>query len=114
MNAMQQARRSGLVFQKGVLAGRVEELRDSYRFTYESSFIASDLPAVSLTLPKRAEPYVLPYLFPFFFSLLAEGALAQEQCRRLRIDERDNFARLIHTTAGEVIGSVSVEAEDTP
>ncbi len=107
------ARRSGLVFQKGVLAGRVEELPDGFRFTYEAGFVSSDLPAVSLTLPKRVEPYVLPYLFPFFVSLLAEGALAKEQCRRLRIDERDKFARLIQTTAGDVTGSVTVEAEET-
>ena len=107
------ARRSGLVFQQGVLAGRVEQLPDGFRFTYEASFVSSDLPAVSLTLPKRLEPYVSPFLFPFFVSLLAEGALAKEQCRRLRIDEHDHFARLIHTTAGDVIGSVSVEAEAT-
>ena len=108
-----QTRRSGLVFQQGVLAGRVEELPDGFRFTYEASFLASELPAVSLTLPKRIEPFVLPYLFPFFVSLLAEGALAKEQCRRLRIDERDVFARLIHTAAGDVIGSVRVEVEET-
>ncbi len=108
-----QTRRSGLVFQQEVLAGRVEELPDGFRFTYEASFLASELPAVSLTLPKRIEPFVLPYLFPFFVSLLAEGALAKEQCRRLRIDERDVFARLIHTTAGDVIGSVRVEVEET-
>ncbi len=108
-----QTRRSGLVFQQEVLAGRVEELPDGFRFTYEASFLASELPAVSLTLPKRIEPFVLPYLFPFFVSLLAEGALAKEQCRRLRIDERDVFARLIHTTAGDVIGSGRVEVEET-
>ena len=105
-------RRAGRVFQHGVLAGRIEELPGAYRFTYEPSFLTADLPAVSLTLPKRPAPFDAPHLFPFFVSLLAEGHLADEQCRRLRIDERDLFGRLIHTTGGDVIGSVQVEAEE--
>ena len=104
--------RAGRVYQREALAGRIEERAGGYRFTYDPTFLVGDLPAVSLTLPKRARTYESPHLFPFFVSLLAEGNLAAEQCRRLRLDERDLFGRLLHTTAGDVIGSVRVVAEE--
>ncbi|MBT3377895.1 MAG: phosphatidylinositol kinase [Lentisphaerae bacterium] len=106
--------RSGRVLQGGVPAGRLEETATGFRFTYAPAFLASSNPPVSLTLPKRPEPYEAPHLFPFFVSLLAEGALAEEQCRRLRIDGRDHFGRLLQTAGGDTIGSVQVELEDGP
>ena len=106
--------RSGAVFQQGVMAGRIEETLTGYRFVYVDLFLASDLPAVSLSLPKRSEPYESPHLFPFFVSLLAEGNLAREQCRKLKLDERDLFGRVLHTTGGDVVGSVQVRLEEEP
>jgi serine/threonine-protein kinase HipA len=64
---------------------------------------------VSLTLPKRTAPYTSTSLFPCFVALLAEGALADLQCRTLRLDERDLFGRLLKTCSGDVIGSLRIE-----
>ena len=105
---MPESGRRGMVYRCDQEAGLIEELADGYRFTYAGSYLLSDAPPISLTLPKRPEPYVSEYVFPFFFSLLAEGNLALEQCRRLKIDEADYFGRLIKTAGGDVIGAVTV------
>ena len=91
----------------------VEDDTGTCTFTYDPSYLAdNDLPPVSLTLPKRGEPYRSPHLFPCFVALLAEGALATEQCRRLRLDERDLFGRLMATCQGDCIGSLRVQPID--
>lgn len=104
--------RAGIVYQGNRIAGRIEESSDGYTFYYDQAYLLDvDAPSVSLTLPKRLAPYHAKELFPFFYGLLAEGALKAEQCRRLRIDENDHFGRLIKTAGESVIGSVSVREE---
>lgn len=103
--------RRALVRRHDRVAGLLEETDAGCRFTYDPDYLREPgLPPVSLTLPKRAEPYTAPHLFPCFASLLAEGALAEEQCRRLRLDERDLFGRLLATCGGDCIGSLRIEA----
>lgn len=100
------------VLQNGVLAGILEETGAGYRFTYDPTYLADPAaPAISLTLPRRAAPYESPHLFAFFSGLLAEGALKMLQCRTLKIDEGDDFGRLVATAGGDVIGSVTVEPD---
>lgn len=103
--------RRGRVLRGGRLAGLVEEIDAGYRFTYDADYLRdASLPPVSLTLPKRAEPSESRVLFPCFVALLAEGALAEIQCRALRLDERDLFGRILTTCSGDVIGSLQFEA----
>jgi serine/threonine-protein kinase HipA len=102
--------RHGRILRRDHLAGVLEETDTGFRFTYDGGYLGDpSLPPVSLTLPKRAEPYAAAVLFPCFVALLAEGALAQVQCRNLRLDERDLFGRLLKTCGGDVIGSLRVE-----
>ncbi len=104
--------RKGVVYCKGNRAGRIEETTSGYLFAYDTHYLASSSsPAISLTLPKRTEPFRSPVLFPFFFGLLAEGALKETQCRQLRIDENDHFGRLLKTTHSDTIGDVTVVEE---
>jgi serine/threonine-protein kinase HipA len=110
---MSKEKRTGIVLQRGERAGTIEEGPNGYTFTYDLEFLNNDLPAVSLTLPKRTEPFRSRHLFPFFANLLAEGHLAALQCRHLKIDEKDLFGRLLQTAAGDVIGSVQVYEADT-
>lgn len=102
------------IFRCDVVAGfLVEDDAGDFSFTYDPAYLADDnLPPVSLTLPKRDEPYRSSHLFPCFVALLAEGALATEQCRRLRLDERDLFGRLMATCRGDCIGSLHVQPID--
>lgn len=102
--------RRGVVYRRERVAGVLEEIGTGYRFTYAAEYLADPTqPAISVTLPKRAAPYESPSLFPCFIALLAEGALAEVQCRSLRIDERDYLGRVLATCAGDVIGSLRVE-----
>lgn len=104
--------RSANVYVRGIPAGRLDETAEGYRFTYDTAYLTTPgTRPVSLTLPKRAEPYVSKTLFSFFFGLLAEGVLKQTQCRKLKLDENDHFGRLIKTAHGDTIGVVTVEEQ---
>ncbi len=99
------------VFNNGVLAGYLEKLGpDEYRFTYSESYLAdSSLPSISLTLPKTNMEYQSPVLFPFFTGLLAEGINKDIQCRLLKIDEENDFTRLLKTAGQDTIGAITVK-----
>ena len=64
------------VYYSDVLAGQLSKMPDkTYEFAYNKSYLASrNNPAISLSFPKRAEPYRSAVLFPFFNNLLPEGA----------------------------------------
>jgi serine/threonine-protein kinase HipA len=98
------------VYCRDILAGRLTKDSGGYRFHYVPEYLRnSDLPAISLTLPKQEAPFQSAVLFPFFFGLLAEGENKALQCRLLRIDEDDHFTRLLRTCTTETIGGVTVE-----
>lgn len=104
--------RSGKIYCRGMLAGRIEESPTGFRFIYDSQYlVATDTKAISLTLPKRAEPYESSVLFSFFYGLLAEGILKETQCRKLKLDEDDHFGRLLKTANTDTIGDVTVVEE---
>jgi serine/threonine-protein kinase HipA len=108
--------RSGKVYCRGVLAGRIEEKPDGgCRFSYDAEYLAStEAKPVSLTLPLRSEPFGSATLFPFFYGLLAEGILKDTQCRKLKLDENDHFGRLLKTADSDTIGDVTVVEEEEP
>ncbi|WP_431216146.1 HipA N-terminal domain-containing protein [Puia sp. P3] len=66
-------------------------------------------PSISLTLPKTQRTYDSPILFPFFSGLLAEGVNKEIQCRLLKIDENDDFTRLLKTAGADTIGAIAVK-----
>lgn len=61
-------------------------------------------PAISATLPTRAEVYRADHLFPFFQGLLSEDVKKERQCFELHIDEDDAFSRLLDTSAYGAVG----------
>ena len=100
--------RAGIVYVEHEVAGDIAETADGIAFTYRDEFLSSpSAQPVSLTLPLRADPYLATSLHPFFAGLLAEGTLAEIQCRTLRVDERDLFGRLL-ATCHDTIGAVTV------
>ncbi|MBA3697996.1 MAG: HipA N-terminal domain-containing protein [Planctomycetes bacterium] len=102
--------RRGKVLRRDRLAGMLEETATGFRFTYDPAYLSDPgSPPISLTLPRRAAPYETATLFPCFIALLAEGALADVQCRTLRLDEDDYLGRVLATCGGDVIGSLRVE-----
>jgi len=104
----------GLVYNNSVLAGTIEkDNKGIYIFRYNDDYFAnSNLPPVSLTLPKSRQEYSSPQMFPFFFGLLSEGINKEIQCRLCKIDENDDFTRLLLSARNDTIGAVTVKPED--
>lgn len=103
--------RSVYVYCGDVLAGQLVELSDGYRYTYVPEYVAGTCPAVSLTLPKRVEPYESKVLFPCFSNMLPEGANRKTICRRLHIDEHDLMGILMAFAGKDTIGNVHFRKE---
>jgi HipA-like protein len=104
--------RSGNVYCRGVLAGRIQQVSDGYSFAYDPQYLASaGTRPISLTMPKQSEPLRSTCLFPFFYGLLAEGILKDTQCRKLKLDENDHFGRLLKTANSDTIGDITVVEE---
>lgn len=101
----------GGVYVNGELAGFLEKtIQGTFRFWYQDNYFKNEtLPPVSLTLPKTQQEYQSDELFSFFFGLLAEGVNKDIQCRLLRIDEEDDFTRLLKTAGEDTIGAITVK-----
>lgn len=103
--------RAAEVFTNGVLAGTLSETDDGkYIFKYDDAYLLdSRNRAISLSLPKRKEPFVADELFPFFYNMLSEGANKALQCMTLKIDENDAFGLLLATADNDTIGAITVK-----
>jgi HipA-like protein len=99
------------VYNNRILAGYLEKRApDDYRFTYTDSYLADTaLPSISLTLPRTKAEHQSPVLFSFFSGLLAEGINKDIQCRLLKIDEEDDFTRLLKTAGEDTIGAITIK-----
>lgn len=87
----------------------------SYEFCYEDDwFLNTNMPAISLTLPKTQQSYYSDHLFPFFFNMLSEGVNRKLQCRQLKIDEHDYFGLLLATAGKDTIGAITIKPVENP
>ena len=99
------------IYNNNELAGYLSYEDNEYLFRYDDNYFTDiTKPAVCLSLPKTEKVHRSKVLFPFFFGLLAEGEQKYLQCRKLKIDENDDFTRLIKT-ASNTIGAISVKEE---
>lgn len=101
----------GEVYNNGVVAGILEKNETGqYLFIYNEAYCRNPHePPISLTLPKQAEAFRSDHLFPFFSGLLSEGVNKDIQCRLLKIDEADDFTRLLTTTTEDTIGAITIK-----
>ena len=99
------------IFFNGTLAGILEkQASDIYVFTYTDEYFSdTNKPGISLTLLKTQKKYESGELFSFFYGMLAEGINKDIQCRLLKIDEEDDFTRLIKTAGEDTIGAITVK-----
>jgi serine/threonine-protein kinase HipA len=79
-----------------------------YTFRYNDEYLKTDLPPISLTLPKHKAEYRSEYLFPFFTNMLPEGTNRRVICRSLKIDESDFFSLLDAMADKDFIGAVNI------
>ena len=101
----------GVVYCNGIQAGILEKpVSGGYSFTYTNAYLENPgNPPISLTLPKTSESYKSAVLFPFFSGLLSEGVNKEIQCRLLKIDENNDFGRLLLTSGEDTIGAITVK-----
>ena len=99
----------GNIYYKDTFAGILsQEAGGRCVFTYDESYLQSSLPAISYTLPLRAEPHLSEYgLHPFFDNLCAEGWLKNAQARALGLRRDDRFALLL-AFGTDLAGAVSI------
>lgn len=104
--------RRGIVYFRDRVVGELVEDGEGYHLRYDVTYLADpSTPSISVTLPKRLEPYHSKTLFAFFCGLLAEGVQKDLQCRYLKIDEDDAFGRLLATSKNDCIGAFHVREE---
>ena len=97
------------ILSNDTLAGLLTETDDrKYQFVYDDSYVKSELPSISMTLPKNQKAFHSEYLFPFFANILPEGANKNYICRRFRIDEDDSMGLLMAFAGKDFIGSIGV------
>jgi serine/threonine-protein kinase HipA len=99
----------GKVYYKSDFAGYLhEEPGDRVTFTYDQSYIESNLPAIAYTLPLQQTPHISNNgLHPFFDNLVSEGWLEQAQTRLLGKRSVSRFELLL-TFGFDCAGAVSV------
>ncbi len=96
------------IYYLDILAGILTRTEQGFQFEYQPDYLQSGFPAISFSFPKTNKPYFSEKLFPFFAELLAEGTNKTIQCRTLKIDENDDFTRLLKTANTETIGAITV------
>jgi serine/threonine-protein kinase HipA len=99
------------VYMNDLFAGVLEKrAANDYRFTYATSYLADPSnPSISLSLPRSQKEHQCRVLFPFFAGLLTEGVNKKIQCRLWKIDENDEFTRLLKTAGMDTIGAITVK-----
>lgn len=101
------------VYNNNILAGTLEEDdKGAYIFRYANDYLQSSNPPISLTLPKTQQVHRSEKLFAFFSGLLSEGVNKDIQCRLHKIDENDEFARLLLTAQYDTIGAITIKPEE--
>ena len=101
-----------IVYRNFTAIGKIEYnlAKAEYSFSYDKNYLQeSDSREISFTLPLQKEVFYSKTLFSFFSNLLAEGNIKKMQCRSLKIDEEDEFTRLIKTAHSNTIGSITIK-----
>jgi len=101
----------GSVYRNKIFVGVLKVDDDGiYTFKYDKKYLESSMAKpISVNLPLRVDEFSSEYLFAFFYNILAEGSLKDMQCEQYRIDNDDDFSRLLKTTKENTIGSITIE-----
>lgn len=107
--------RTAKILYKDEEAGLLMQHDDgSFTFRYQTNWMDSNKPAISLTLLKTEQEYHSRFLFPFFYNMLPEGSNKQVVCKHHRIDKDDYFGLLMTTAKSDNIGAVRVIKIENP
>lgn len=83
-----------------------QDLQGDLGFAYDAAWLSDpEAPEISMSLPKRVEPYPHKACQPFFDGLLPEGGQRQAVAKALGVSERNPYA-LLHELGGDVAGAL--------
>ena len=101
--------RSLTIWWEGVVVGALTTNRHgAMRFAYDGNWLADPAaPALSVSLPKRPEPFPSRQCRPFFEGLLPEGAQRDAVAAALGVSRANEF-RLLEQLGGEVAGALAL------
>ncbi len=101
--------RRAVVFVDGERAGVFTEFEKNrhYAFCYDEQYSGAP---ISLTLPRRKDPYLFRSFPPFFDGLLPEGVQLEALLRSRKIDKDDSWAQLL-AVGSDLVGNVTVLPE---
>lgn len=86
----------------------------SFELKYEDTWVDDQSkPSISLTLPKRKEPYKSKFLFSLFYNMLPEGSNRQVVCKYHKIDIDDYFGILMVTANNDNIGAIRIKRKNS-
>jgi serine/threonine-protein kinase HipA len=100
------------VWWDGAIVGALQiDEHGDLAFTYDAAWLTDPAkPAVSLSLPKRAEPFNRRETRPFFAGLLPEEAQREAVARALGVSKANDF-RLLERLGGDVAGALTLWPE---
>ena len=97
------------VYYKDKLAGQLTREADgTFHFQYEANYLASDLPGISISLPKRANAFDANQLFAFFDGIIPEGWLLKLATDKFRLNPLLDRFELLENLCHDTIGAVSI------
>jgi serine/threonine-protein kinase HipA len=97
------------VYYKDILAGHLTREEDgTFHFQYEATYLASDLPGISISLPKRTNAFEANHLFAFFDGIIPEGWLLKIATDKLRLNPLLDRFELLENLCHDTIGAVSI------
>lgn len=96
------------VYLHDIYAGRlIQSDVGKLLFTYDTSYVAQERLALSLSLPLRLETYEEDAIRPFFSGLLPEDTACYRLAKYLGVSEKNPFA-LLEIIGGECAGALSL------
>lgn len=94
------------IFVNGLEAALLtEHARNSYELSYRDGYEGL---SISLTLPKRKDPYVFNAFPNFFEGLLPEGIMLENLLRTKKID-RDDYLSQLAAVGSDLVGGITVK-----
>lgn len=97
-------RRAQIIVNDEVAAVLIEHSSKQYELVYEKNY--TGVP-VSLTLPRRSEPYLFNSFPTFFEGLLPEGIMLLSLLKSRKIDKHDYFSQLV-VVGLDLVGGLTI------
>jgi|ERR1041384_1669542 serine/threonine-protein kinase HipA len=102
--------RRARVFVDGILAGTLEEVERSNKYTFRYKDHYEGKP-VSLTMPVETREYSFHGFPPFFDGVLPEGIQLEALLKQAKIDRNDLFGQLLQV-GRDLVGNVTVTEDE--